>query len=96
MSESNILIENTDSVRTITINRPKQLNALNSQTINELSLALQEGEKDTSVKVINLTGSGEKAFVAGADIKEFASFSVEEGKKLSKEGHDKLFNLTEN
>ena len=96
MSESNIIIENTDSVRTITINRPKQLNALNSQTISELSEALKEAEKDTAVKVIILTGSGEKAFVAGADIKEFASFSVEEGKKLSKEGHDKLFDLAQN
>jgi len=96
MSEINIIIENTDSVRTITINRPKQLNALNSQTISELSEALKEAEKDTAVKVIILTGSGEKAFVAGADIKEFASFSVEEGKKLSKEGHDKLFDLAQN
>ena len=96
MSESNILIENSDSIRTITINRPSQLNALNSQTINELSEALKEAEKDNSVRAIILTGSGEKAFVAGADIKEFASFSVEEGKKLSKEGHDKLFDLAQN
>lgn len=96
MSESNIIIQNNDSVRTITINRPKQLNALNSQTISELSEALKSAEEDNSVKVILLTGSGEKAFVAGADIKEFASFSVEEGKKLSKEGHDKLFDLAQN
>ncbi len=96
MSESNIIIQNNDSVRTITINRPKQLNALNSQTISELSDALKSAEEDNSVKVILLTGSGEKAFVAGADIKEFASFSVEEGKKLSKEGHDKLFDLAQN
>jgi len=96
MSESNIIIQNNDSVRTITINRPKQLNALNSQTISELSDALKSADEDNSVKVILLTGSGEKAFVAGADIKEFASFSVEEGKKLSKEGHDKLFDLAQN
>lgn len=96
MAESNIIIENNDSIRTITINRPKQLNALNSQTINELSEALKDAEKENSVKAIILTGSGEKAFVAGADIKEFASFSVEEGKKLSKEGHDKLFDLAQN
>ena len=76
MSESNIIIQNNDSVRTITINRPKQLNALNSQTISELSDALKSADEDNSVKVILLTGSGEKAFVAGADIKEFASFSV--------------------
>ena len=96
MSESNIIIENNDSVRTIIINRPKQLNALNSQTIRELSQALKEADAENGVKVIVLTGSGEKAFVAGADIKEFASFSVEEGKKLSKEGHDKLFDLAQN
>ncbi len=96
MAESNIIIENNDSIRTITINRPKQLNALNSQTINELSEALKDAEKENLVKAIILTGSGEKAFVAGADIKEFASFSVEEGKKLSKEGHDKLFDLAQN
>ena len=96
MAESNIIIENNDSIRSITINRPKQLNALNSQTINELSEALKDAEKENSVKAIILTGSGEKAFVAGADIKEFASFSVEEGKKLSKEGHDKLFDLAQN
>lgn len=96
MAESNIIIENNDSIRTITINRPKQLNALNSQTINELSEALKDAEKENSVKAIILTGSGEKAFVAGADIKEFATFSVEEGKKLSKEGHDKLFDLAQN
>ncbi len=96
MSVSNIIIQNNDSVRTITINRPKQLNALNSETISELSDALKSADEDNSVKVILLTGSGEKAFVAGADIKEFASFSVEEGKKLSKEGHDKLFDLAQN
>ena len=96
MSESNILIKNTDSVRTITINRPKQLNALNSQTISELSEALKAAESEDLVKVIILTGSGEKAFVAGADIKEFAAFSVEEGKKLSKQGHDSLFDLVQN
>ena len=96
MSESNLIIENQESIRIITINRPSQLNALNSKTINELSQAMKQAESDATVKSIILTGSGEKAFVAGADIKEFASFSVEEGKKLSQEGHDKLFNLIEN
>jgi enoyl-CoA hydratase len=96
MAYTNLLIENSSSTRVITINRSSQLNALNSQTINELSQALKEAEKDSETKVIILTGSGEKAFVAGADIKEFAAFSVEEGKKLSKEGHDKLFDLLQN
>ena len=96
MSESNLLIENQGSVRIITINRPKQLNALNSKTIDELSHSLKDAESEDSIKSIILTGSGDKAFVAGADIKEFASFSIEEGKKLSKEGHDKLFDLLQN
>ena len=96
MSYTNLLIEDSDQTRVITINRPAQLNALNSQTISELSQALKEAEGDKAIKVIIVTGSGEKAFVAGADIKEFATFSVEEGKKLSKEGHDKLFDLLQN
>ncbi len=96
MSYTNLLLEKSDYKLVITINRPSQLNALNSQTISELSQALKAAEADKETKVIILTGSGEKAFVAGADIKEFASFSVEEGKKLSKEGHDKLFDLLQN
>lgn len=95
MDYQNILIKKNESVQIITINRPKQLNALNKQTINELNTAILKAEKDTSVRVIVITGAGEKAFIAGADIKEFASFSKEEGKKLSKEGHQKLFNLIE-
>ena len=87
----NLLLENNDGILTITINRPKQLNALNSQTINELNTVLNDSESDSSVKVLIITGSGDKAFVAGADIKEFASFSVEEGSQLSREGHEKLF-----
>lgn len=95
MDYQNILIKKNESVQIITINRPKQLNALNKQTINELNTAILKAEKDASVRVIVITGAGEKAFIAGADIKEFASFSKEEGKKLSKEGHQKLFNLIE-
>lgn len=96
MSYNNILSEAADGILTITINRPSQLNALNSETIHELGLALKAAEADKSIHVIILTGSGEKAFVAGADIKEFAHFSIEEGKRLSADGHDKLFNLVEN
>ena len=87
MSYSNLLIEDADGIRTITINRPQQLNALNRETIAELDRALTDAEKDRSVRVLLITGNGPKAFVAGADIKEFADFSVEEGKLLSAEGH---------
>lgn len=96
MSFENILVDQKEHTRILTINRPSQLNALNKQTIEELNLALADAENDGAVRAIILTGSGEKAFVAGADIKEFANFSVEEGKLLSAEGHTKLFNFIEN
>ena len=90
---NNLIFENRDHILYITINRPKQLNALNKETISELNSCLQiEGNH----RVIILTGSGEKAFVAGADIKEFADFSVEEGKKLALNGQIKLFDTIEN
>jgi len=92
----NILASISDGICTITINRPNQLNALNKQTIAELSNYIGETEKNLNVKVIILTGAGEKAFVAGADIKEFANFSVEEGKNLAAKGQKKLFDKIEN
>lgn len=75
----------------ITINREKQLNALNKQTILELNHLLCSRSQDTSVRVVIITGSGDKAFVAGADIKEFAHFSKKEGEELAQFGHDMLF-----
>lgn len=95
MSYSNLLIADTEGVRTITINRPDQLNALNRATITELDHALTAAETDKAVRVLIITGSGPKAFVAGADIKEFADFSVEEGQLLSAEGHKQLFDHVE-
>ena len=96
MSYENILVDINGSIMKITINRPKQLNALNGATIAELSEAFKAGETDTNVRAIIITGMGDKAFVAGADIKEFAEFNVEEGKRLSKNGHDTLFDLVAN
>ena len=96
MAYENILVENQGAISKITINRPKQLNALNGVTIAELSDAFKAAESDMQIRAIIITGAGDKAFVAGADIKEFAEFSVEEGKKLSKNGHDSLFDLVEN
>tara|TARA_B100000787_G_C16158211_1_gene280025 strand:+ start:111 stop:887 length:777 start_codon:yes stop_codon:yes gene_type:complete len=92
----NILFKDGEGVRIITINRPNQLNALNKSTINELSDLLDKSEVDTQIKAIILTGSGEKAFVAGADIKEFSDFNIDQGAALSKEGHEKLFDKLEN
>lgn len=87
----NVLVEYNGALATVTVSRPAQLNALNSATINELSTLLDELRANTAVRVVIITGAGDKAFVAGADIKEFAHFSVEEGRALSAEGHRKLF-----
>lgn len=96
MTFENLLTSIENNILTITINRPDKLNALNKKTIDELSQAFINGDENKDVKVIVITGSGQKAFVAGADISEFASFSVEKGKALSAEGHNKLFNLIQN
>ena len=92
----NILIQKTAALAQITINRPKKLNALNKATIHELHKAFDALESDLNIKAIILTGSGEKAFVAGADISEFAHFTVGEGATLAREGQEILFNFIEN
>ncbi|MCG9971337.1 enoyl-CoA hydratase/isomerase family protein [Christiangramia crocea] len=96
MSYKNILEEIEDNILTITIDRPKKLNALNRETIQELHNAFKEARSNEEIKVIILTGSGEKAFVAGADISEFADFSPKEGKRLAADGQEKLFNYVAN
>ena len=96
MKFQNILEQNNHGILTITINRPSKLNALNKETIEELHRVLKNAGEDEEIKVIILTGSGEKAFVAGADISEFADFSVEEGSQLAAEGQRKLFDLVAN
>lgn len=96
MSYENILSQSNNGITTITINRPTKLNALNKATINELNQALKVANKDKNTKVIIVTGSGEKAFVAGADISEFADFDVEEGSKLAAKGQELLFDYIEN
>jgi len=92
----NILVQKTAALAQITINRPKKLNALNKATIFELHKAFDALESDLNIKAIILTGSGEKAFVAGADISEFAHFTTEEGATLAREGQEILFNFIEN
>lgn len=96
MSYSLLLVEKENQVAVVTINRPDKLNALNIEVIDQLSRCFTELNQDTEVRCIILTGAGEKAFVAGADISEFAHFSVEQGRQLSAEGHQKLFDLVEN
>lgn len=91
-----IFSEVKNGVLVITINRPDKLNALNKQTIEELHDTLVEAENMNDINAVILTGAGQKAFVAGADIAEFANFSVEQGKQLSSIGHFKIFNFIEN
>jgi enoyl-CoA hydratase len=91
-----VLCETKNGVLIITINRPDKLNALNKQIIEELHETLVETENQNDIRAVIITGAGQKAFVAGADIAEFANFSVEQGKLLSANGHFKIFNFIEN
>ena len=96
MNYENLLITTQDNISTITINRPKKLNALNKATIQELHHAFDSCNNDSETRVILLIGSGDKAFVAGADIKEFADFSETEGQLLAKKGQELLFDFVAN
>ena len=95
MNFENILVTTENGIGQITINRPSKLNALNVATIQELHDAFKNLNESTETKVIILTGDGEKAFVAGADISEFANFSVEEGAQLAAQGQELLFDFVE-
>jgi enoyl-CoA hydratase len=96
MNFENILVSIENNIGQITINRPSKLNALNVATIQELHNAFKNLESKEEVCIIIITGEGEKAFVAGADIAEFAHFSVEEGAQLAAQGQELLFDFVEN
>lgn len=96
MNYQNILLDTRNGITTIIINRPTKLNALNKDTIQELHDAFNDANENIDTKVIILTGSGEKAFVAGADISEFANFDVKQGGKLAAKGQELLFDYVEN
>jgi enoyl-CoA hydratase len=95
MSFENIVFQVDQGIATITFNRPKALNALNQALLAELSQALDAIAADESVRVLILTGAGEKAFVAGADIGELATFSALQAKNFSKSGHAIIAKLQE-
>lgn len=88
MAYENIIVENSEGITTITFNRPKAMNALNGALLSELSTALDLVAADEEIRVLVLTGAGEKAFVAGADITELATFDTLQAKYFSKKGHD--------
>ena len=96
MTFDNLNIEIENKIATITINRPQSLNALNKNTIQDLSNAFDQLENNNTVRAIILTGSGEKSFVAGADIKEFADFNQDKAEELARVGQNILFNKVEN
>ncbi len=96
MKFENLVVKQNSGIAMITINRPAKLNALNKATIEELNQAFTKLEDDSEVRVILITGAGDKAFVAGADISEFASFNAKEGAELAAQGQKKLFDTVEN
>ena len=93
MNYKNIVVKEEDGVATITINRPKALNALNKETLLELSSAVDKLENNKKIKVAILTGSGDKAFIAGADIKQMKDLTPLEAKEFSEIGHNLLFKI---
>ncbi|MEA4925641.1 MAG: enoyl-CoA hydratase-related protein [Syntrophomonadaceae bacterium] len=86
MSYENILLEKEDYLAILTINRPNSLNALNQETLSEIKSAIEDVKADSAIKVLIITGSGNKAFVAGADIAYMQNFTVQEGRAFAEFG----------
>lgn len=86
----------TNNILTLTINRPDKMNALNKTVFNDLEAALDEIDTNPDIKAVLITGSGPKAFVAGADISEFSNLSGQEGMALAKRGQDIFFRIENN
>jgi len=96
MTYKNLLSSINNRVNIISINRPDKLNALNIETFKELDKAINLAVSNSEIRVIIITGFGKKAFIAGADIKEFANFTKDKGHELSHLGHKILSNTIEN
>jgi enoyl-CoA hydratase len=95
MSFENLLVDRDGAVAILTINRPPVLNALDSPTLDELRRAVLDVKHDAAVRVLIITGAGEKSFVAGADINELATLSPAQGKEHARQGQH-VFDLIEN
>ena len=95
MDYQNIIFAVEDGIATITINRPKALNALNQATVSELKDVVEKIAADKAIKVVIITGAGAKSFVAGADIKEMASKNAAEGREWGQFGQN-VFTEIEN
>ncbi len=96
MASNNLILETRERILYITINREHKLNALNKETLSELHTAIVESRSEEEVGGIIITGAGHKAFVAGADISEFASFSSDQGLELAREGQQQVFDMIQN
>src|ERR1700761_2780194 len=88
-----LLTDLTDGIFTVTINRPDKLNAINKDVMSELGEGVGEIYNNADIRSAIITGAGQKAFVAGADIAEFQGLTKEEGQELSKKGHDIFFRI---
>ena len=95
MTFVNLLWEVSDQILTLTINRPSKLNALNQQTMTDISNAFTQIYQDSSIKGVIITGAGEKAFVAGADISEFIGMAgnIAGAEQMVRKGHDIFFQI---
>lgn len=94
MDFKNLQLDRRDSVLMITINRPTKMNALSREVIDELDAVFDDVYELEEIRGVIITGAGEKAFVAGADIGEFAAFTPEQAKAMSANGH-RVFNKIE-
>ena len=93
MAFRNLLVADAAGVRRITINRPEKLNALNRETIGELDIAFRQAKHDDAIRAIVLAGSGEKAFVAGADISELATLTAQQAQEFSRHGQQMMLGI---
>ncbi|WP_128332159.1 enoyl-CoA hydratase/isomerase family protein [Apibacter sp. HY039] len=96
MNFNNLLVSQENKISSVTIHRPQQLNALNSATLTELSECISMLEEDRNTRVIFITGSGDKSFVAGADIKEFLDLDAGHINEFAENIHETVFNKIEN
>ncbi|QNK62869.1 enoyl-CoA hydratase/isomerase family protein [Pedobacter sp. PAMC26386] len=96
MSYQNILSDVKENILYITINRESKLNALNKETLTELADVIAFASKSAEVRGVLLTGAGEKAFVAGADISEFSAYNTAQGESLARNGQVNVFDAIEN
>lgn len=95
MTYNNLLFEKADGIGVLSFNRPKALNALNSETLKELETALNAIQADEEVKVLIVTGAGEKSFVAGADIAEMKDLNAVQGLEFARLGQKAIGTLQE-